>query len=89
MSKKVSVEIDIESKELEKWVAGYLGEEGVNMIRTLQMSFKNIRKESFDCMIEEDMFPAAKHKLEADSEGNVSVLFESEEEKTFAILKYS
>ena len=89
MPKKLSVKIDIESKELEKWVAGYLGEEGVNMIRVLQMFFKNNRKEAFDCMIEEDTFPAAKYKLKADSEGNLSVLFESEEEKTFAILKYS
>ena len=39
--------------------------------------------------IEEDFFSVAHHKLKADSEGNVSVLFESEEEKTFAILKYS
>ena len=89
MPKKVSVKIDIDSNELEKWVAGYLGEEGVNMIRTLQLSFKNRRKESFDDMIEKDIFSAAKYKLKADCEGNVSVLFESEEEKTFAILKYS
>jgi len=86
MSKAVSKKIDIDNGNIDNWILEYFGEQKV-LLFVLRDVYKNKRKSFLERMNESDSFRGIKEKLKIDSRGNVTILFSSEQEKTFALLK--